>query len=1032
MKSKIFTSLILIFLIFFQLNLFCQSDPQIIWENTIGGTLDDQANASYATSDGGIVIGGYSRSDTSSDKTENSIGFHDFWVIKLDASGNIQWQNTIGGTWPDVLHAIQQTRDGGYILGGTSESDSSGDKNENRKGSDDYWIIKLDSAGTILWQKTIGGSNYQSLQSLSQTVDGGYILGGVSTSNISDDKTENCLGLYDFWVVKIDSVGEIQWQNTIGGAGTDVPLEISQTLDGGYFIGGNSTSSISGDKSEDSIGLGDYWIVKLDAGGNIEWDNTIGGTNSDQLVAAQQTPDGGYILGGHSKSGISGDKTEPNIQGYDYWIVKLDSIGDIQWQNTIGGMGGPGFGEDRLGCLDQTSDGGYIIAGCSISGIGADKTEPNYGTYDYWILKLDPVGNIEWQNTLNSLGTEFPTSVKQLLGGEYIVSGYSSGYSIGGGDKSEAALGSGWMDFWIVKLVDPVRILTGNVYADLNFNCNLDTSSDKGIHDIIISNAFHDQHAITDANGDYSLMLFRDTSIVYLGNLLHEDDIACLPSDTMRIYTSDASAFDTVINFPLQASVFCHHLNISISSVPLRSCSTPRKYSVNYENVSFDTARSAFIIVEIDTSVVEYVVSPYSYTQFGDTLLFYIGDIIPFQRGIIQFSTRIKCNAVLGSSICARAFIYPRNNCTPLSPLYDSSEITVKTSCFSDTITAIIENIATSHDMHHLGTMSVLEDEILMQVDTFLLSGGSSHTYKIFAEADRAITLVVRQDINHPERPVIIRHDELCGLTIPLITHSIVPDFPRYDEADEYEEVCSPIVGSHDPNLKSVSPQGLTAQHFTDATQELEYKIDFQNTGSDTAFKVIVVDTLSRWLDMNSFKPLVASHTYTPVLEGVSTIKFVFDPIALPDSNASEENSHGYVTFKIKPKSNTPKGIIINNYADIYFDMNAPVQTNTIFNMIYDTVLINLGTGMVDVKSLESRVLIFPNPALEKFYVNFNKELDNAKIIITNVAGEKIYELTQLNGSVIEMNADGLSKGIYLINVYEKQKLLAMSKIVIH
>ncbi|MBK9319039.1 MAG: T9SS C-terminal target domain-containing protein, partial [Bacteroidetes bacterium] len=156
------------------------------------------------------------------------------------------------------------------------------------------------------------------LHSISQTIDGGFILGGISNSNLSGDKIENCLGSYDYWIVKTDSIGSIQWQNTIGGNGLDALTAIRQTADGGYIIGGWSISNISGDKSETCLGSEDYWVVKTDAMGNIQWENTIMGAYIDDLTSIFQITDGGYILGGSSYSNISGDKTENSLGGGDF------------------------------------------------------------------------------------------------------------------------------------------------------------------------------------------------------------------------------------------------------------------------------------------------------------------------------------------------------------------------------------------------------------------------------------------------------------------------------------------------------------------------------------------------------------------------------------------------------------------------------------------------------------------------------------------------------------------------------------------
>ncbi|MBL0095584.1 MAG: T9SS C-terminal target domain-containing protein [Bacteroidetes bacterium] len=354
----------------------------IQWQNTIGGSSEEGLSSVHPTSDGGYIVCGTSDSNISGDKTENSLGGQDYWIVKMDSAGSIQWQNTIGGDDTDVLRAIQQTSDGGFILGGYSKSSNSGDKTENCWGVTDYWIVKTDSLGSIQWQNTIGGSLTDVLQSIIQTSDGGYILGGYSESNISGNKTENSLGSGDCWIVKTDSLGNIQWQNTIGGNGIDEVASICQTTDGGYILGCVSESNISGDKTENSLGSFDFWIVKTDVAGNIQWQNTIGSSVSDQFSVVQQTPDDGYILGGSSSSKISGDKTESSLF-VDYWIIKTDPMGNILWQNVIGGSH-----VEMLKTIDQTADGCYVFGGYSRSDSSNDKSENSIGSSDYWFMKL--------------------------------------------------------------------------------------------------------------------------------------------------------------------------------------------------------------------------------------------------------------------------------------------------------------------------------------------------------------------------------------------------------------------------------------------------------------------------------------------------------------------------------------------------------------------------------------------------------------------------------------------------------------------
>jgi len=407
-------------LLLFQLTL--AQAPIIEWQKTIGGSESEALYSLQQTADGGYILGGQSLSGANGDKTEANFGGWDYWVVKLDANGNIVWQNTIGGPDGDSIRLIQQTVDGGYIIGGISKSGISSDKTEANIGGWDYWVVKLDANGNIVWQNTIGGSSDDYIRSIQQTADGGYILGGRSMSGISGDKNEAGPGDWDWWVIKLDGSGTIVWQNTIGGSGYDELFSIRQTNDGKYIIGGYSASGASGDKSEASFGYWDWWVIIIDeTGQTIEFEDTIVGNNYDYLTSLELTSDGGYIVGGYSMSGAFFDKTQNSRGVNDYWAVKLKNDGSIAWQNTIGGSG-----EDKMYSIYQTLDGGYLLGGSSQSAVSGDKTEANRGDYDYWIVKLDQWGNIYWQKTIGGNDSDELWSVKSTADGGYILGGYTT------------------------------------------------------------------------------------------------------------------------------------------------------------------------------------------------------------------------------------------------------------------------------------------------------------------------------------------------------------------------------------------------------------------------------------------------------------------------------------------------------------------------------------------------------------------------------------------------------------------------------
>jgi hypothetical protein len=365
-----------------------ESPPTIQWQRSFGGTGDEWLYALQKTPDDGYIIGGTSDSGVSGNKTSVNYGGNDYWVIKLDADGNKEWEDAFGGSGSDVLNAILPTSDGGYLLGGNSASGVSGNKTSTNWGSSDYWVVKLDASGHKVWEASFGSSRADELHSLCETPDG-YLLGGWADSAISGNKTEAGFGNDDFWLVKLDREGNKTWERMFGGSSADWLYTIQPTTDGGYLLGGWSDSPAAGIKGSENFGAWDYWVVKLDANFNLVWDRSFGGNDADYLWSVRPLSTGGYVLGGSSQSYPSGNKTSPNYAsqwgtGPDYWVVKLDANGDKVWENSFGGDNG-----DSLFTLQVTGS-GYLLGGSSASGVSGNKTTPNLGAYDCWMLKQKP------------------------------------------------------------------------------------------------------------------------------------------------------------------------------------------------------------------------------------------------------------------------------------------------------------------------------------------------------------------------------------------------------------------------------------------------------------------------------------------------------------------------------------------------------------------------------------------------------------------------------------------------------------------
>jgi len=430
--------------------------PEIQWQKSFGGSNYDEASYVQLTTDGGYIVAVYSESDDG-DVTGHHGGF-DYWIVKLDASGAMEWQKSLGGTSNDFVRSIQQTTDGGYIVVGDSYSDD-GDVTGHHGSSDysDCWIVKLDASGAIAWQKSLGGSGRDYAQSIQQTTDGGYIVAGDSYSDDGDVTGHH--GSSDYWIVKLDASGAIEWEKSLGGSDYDYVSSIQQTADGGYIVAGKSSSlddEVTGGHGGgfyyNSAGneywypYSDYWIVKLDASGAIAWERSLGGSYNDAASSIQQTADGDYIVAGVSSSN-DGDVTghHGGVNYADYWIVKLDASGAIAWERSLGGV----F-HDEFYSLKQTSDGGYIVAGVSKSFDGDVTYHHGFSEHtDYWIVKLDASGAIEWEKALGGTIDDWVRSIQQTTDGGYIVAGNT--YS-NDGDVTDHHGSNDYPDYWIVKL----------------------------------------------------------------------------------------------------------------------------------------------------------------------------------------------------------------------------------------------------------------------------------------------------------------------------------------------------------------------------------------------------------------------------------------------------------------------------------------------------------------------------------------------------------------------------------------------------
>ena len=304
------------------------------WQKVYGGSDDDRGEDLITTNDGGYAILGSSKSNDGD--VSNNSGSNDFWVAKLDASGIIIWEKSFGYVGADSAFSIIQTQDNGFLLSGVldvSASDGAGNNRMNmeRHAGGDYWVIKIDAMGELQWSRYFGGTFTDTAYDSVQTQDGNFLIMGSSDSD--DVDINNNKGTYDFWVVKLNNTGTLLWEKSFGGSEIDEARAITTTADGNFFIAGDSRSNDI-DLSTNN-GAADVWIIKINSDGDLLWEKTFGGSSFDGVKAIYKTQNNEFLVAGNSRSS-DGNLTKNNGQN-DAWIFKINAQGNVMWQKTIGG-----------------------------------------------------------------------------------------------------------------------------------------------------------------------------------------------------------------------------------------------------------------------------------------------------------------------------------------------------------------------------------------------------------------------------------------------------------------------------------------------------------------------------------------------------------------------------------------------------------------------------------------------------------------------------------------------------------------------
>ncbi|MDB3905503.1 T9SS type A sorting domain-containing protein [Crocinitomicaceae bacterium] len=821
----------------------------------------------------------------------------------------------------------------------------------------------------------------------------------------------------------------ISWQKCLGGSSSEEGYDIKQTSDGGYIVAGSSQSS-DGDLSSNS-GSADYWIVKLDGNGNITWEKSFGGSNMDVAHSIKQTNDGGYLVSGISSSS-NGDVTDTN-GGRDYWILKLDPTGNLIWQKAVGGDG-----TDVAYSIDETDDGGAIIAGFSTSTNG--NISGNHGDSDYWIIKLDQSGNYLWQQTIGGSGTDDPKSIKQTSDGGFIIAGYS--YS----EDGDLTRNQGSSDYWVVKLEEVST--AGTVYYDADGNClqDLNENGIAGINLLINPGSIV---VTTDYNGDWWVKSLPQGNYTMTVDTSSSWKTSCTWNTTQSFTISNPIGFNNGPDFGMLNNNPCREPDVSIHMPLMRPCFEEQIIflAVSNANTATGSLIGTYVEVELDPFITLDSAS-LSFTPLGnDFYRFDLDDVTPGSQKRIVMYTTISCDVNLGENLCMEANLKPVEPCmldnTPSDPViadpegtsetnfpvpctlpWDKSSLSVEGWCQNDSVFFSVTNTGEfgNGDMDCYSPLWVTRDGVVIVTDSIAILGGQTVIYS-YPGNGQLWKLMAEQHPLHPGNSHPNASVENCG------AHNQPPPVDindtHLDDADPVVDAyCGVVTGSYDPNDKTGYPYGETDQFYIPKNQQLQYVIRFQNTGTDTAFTVVVRDTLDLDLDIFSVVSGVSSHSYEFKMYGPRVLEWTFNDIYLPDSAANQIESNGFLTYHVEQVRDLEPGVEITNDADIYFDKNLPITTNTTIHRIYEGFVSILGIENLKIEGKD--LTVFPNPASQMITIQSEDPIYNEFKIFDQLGRPVHYG--QLKGFSTEFSINHLSKGSYIIVVEGSYKPTSLIK----
>ncbi|MEZ4888788.1 MAG: hypothetical protein R3E32_28940 [Chitinophagales bacterium] len=688
-------------------------------------------------------------------------------------------------------------------------------------------------------------------------------------------------------------------------------------------------------------------LEKFDKFGNVEWSKTYGDDIEDNYNAwessgfrVRQDKQGDYVLYGDF---ITDLEILPNVgrvssEGYFLWESAYYDLIYNDWVY-----------HSKSTYLEPLKSGNYLLFGFGENYVNHPSTVSKIP----FAAKIDDSGKLKWGEFYDlGKGEDLFFEPKTTLCYDSQIC-YTASSVIDLHPQKEF--------LYIFSINENglryENLVSGEIFLDSNENCEKE-ETDKGLYAgivVTIDSPEFTRYAYTDLNGNFSAEIpIGDYTISYtLDNDLVE--LGCGQNEYTVNFTEN---YDTLtnLNFALRPVVECPKLEVEIGTPLLRRC-FKNTYKVSYCNKGTLAAEDAKISLEFPDAMVP-LQSSIPALQEGQQWTFDLGRVDIGECGFFMVTDSISCEAELGSTLCLKSRILPNDPCEALSPLWDGSNVEVSGDCVGENVRFTMENIG-SGQMNEERQYVVYENNVLTETGKIQLKNGERRQLYLNPNG-RSLQLKVEQSPYFPnsnDEPQAFV--EACGTG--NFSYGYINSVEQNDRPPSIDIDCQTIIGSFDPNDIQVSPTGVTEKHFIEESTKLTYKIRFQNTGNDTAFRVMVVDTLPRELEGATLNLGSSSHDYTFDILFGNLLVWTFNDILLPDSTTNEAESHGFVQFSISPKAGLEMGTKIENKADIYFDFNAPVATNQVFNTVTDDLEVDFGTPL----SLKVTFIDFEAEALE-------------------------------------------------------------------